>query len=801
MTLGRFFKTALKQGFGWLALFESAALAIFFADKLAAPSFLAFPVLFILFGTMVLKTVHVYAVGLAGRTGEDAIQLASAVILASSPLLLLGLIIVRHHLFLNDFDRGLVVTVLAGLGFLNLLFLTRLRRKYPRFRPTRRFWADHFGDLWSARRLSLFVFAVPLAVYCLWASGLVFPQQPLTGDEPHYLIITQSLLADGDLDLANNYQSGAYRIFYPGTLDAHSRPGKSGGQYSRHTPGLPLLLSPAYFLGEKTARLASALGRGPSFSVETIVFFVRSEVCLLGALLGLLFFRAMRNFLKDRKLALFAWAVFCFTGPLLFYSQLIYPEIPAALITLAIFINFVQRRDDRRLAFFLAGLGIGLLPWLGMKYVALAGASLVTVLAASSRAWRRDLSKVVVFLAPLAISGLAFLAYFLIIYGNLSFLSAYRGTSLSRAVMPGHFFHFRAVEFLRCGLGYLLDQRVGIIPYAPVYLLVIAGIIMAFRANRKESAWALFLFCAYGGFCSLAYYWGGYCPPGRTLLPVLWVPGLFTAAAMGPPLSDRLLSLRNTLVVLSLAISVTAMLDPGLLYHENLSFGLGDEGSTSHILTALSNGFINFKDSVPHLINQETLLQPPLLAWLALGTLITALTVKRRGRLSRQGNGPGMGKPAVWVLGFSLLSLVYIFLNVRLERGYALAEGGVVLFPQDQNSFPPELGGFWTKGESRATLLLKSQQPVEAIALTLQSPVQSRADIQVGKEKRVISWNQEKGTEKSVLFRSPVGFSWRGSYLYFVRIRSKAGFFPYREEKGSLDRRFLGSFVRLESKR
>jgi hypothetical protein len=81
--------------------------------------------------------------------------------------------------------------------------------------------------------------------------------------------------------------------------------------------------------------------------------------------------------------------------------------------------------------------------------------------------------------------------------------------------------------------------------------------------------------------------------------------------------------------------------------------------------------------------------------------------------------------------------------------------------------------------------------------LTLRSPVQSRVDIQVGKDNKVISWNQDKGTEKSAVFRSPVGFSWKGSHLYSIRIKAKDGFFPFQEEKGSADRRYLGSFVRI----
>jgi len=41
---------------------------------------------------------------------------------------------------------------------------------------------------------------------------------PTASDEPHYLIIMQSLTQDHDLDLTNNYASEAYREFIPDEL-------------------------------------------------------------------------------------------------------------------------------------------------------------------------------------------------------------------------------------------------------------------------------------------------------------------------------------------------------------------------------------------------------------------------------------------------------------------------------------------------------------------------------------------------------------------------------------------------------
>lgn len=61
----------------------------------------------------------------------------------------------------------------------------------------------------------------------------------LAGDEPHYLVLAQSLLSDNDLKVANNYARGDYRAYYPGDLQPHL----TGldevrlKRYSQHAPG------------------------------------------------------------------------------------------------------------------------------------------------------------------------------------------------------------------------------------------------------------------------------------------------------------------------------------------------------------------------------------------------------------------------------------------------------------------------------------------------------------------------------------------------------------------------------------
>ena len=65
----------------------------------------------------------------------------------------------------------------------------------------------------------------------------------ISGDEPFYLLTTQSLLADGDFDLTNQYEARSYESFFdhPDGLWYQSVPKPEDGQLlSPHNPGFGL---------------------------------------------------------------------------------------------------------------------------------------------------------------------------------------------------------------------------------------------------------------------------------------------------------------------------------------------------------------------------------------------------------------------------------------------------------------------------------------------------------------------------------------------------------------------------------
>ncbi|MGQ0520634.1 MAG: hypothetical protein ACT4PX_05720, partial [Actinomycetota bacterium] len=73
----------------------------------------------------------------------------------------------------------------------------------------------------------------------------------VTGDEPFYLLTTQSLASDGDLDLRDEYAGGEEREFWDGRnrLWRQMEPAADGRLLSPHDPGLSLLVLPAYAVG------------------------------------------------------------------------------------------------------------------------------------------------------------------------------------------------------------------------------------------------------------------------------------------------------------------------------------------------------------------------------------------------------------------------------------------------------------------------------------------------------------------------------------------------------------------------
>jgi hypothetical protein len=332
-----------------------------------------------------------------------------------------------------------------------------------------------------------------------------------SGDEPHYLIMAQSLWRERDLDLRDNFARGDYREFIPGTrnLEPHyGAPRADGRPFPTHSPGLPLLLAPAYALGGRAgcviafAFMASALG-----------LVVRSLALLETG---------------DPRAAFWAWAA-AVGPPLAFYSFHLYTEVPSALALGFALVLLLGSPTAFRA--FLAALLASALPWFHVKMIP---AAAVLGLLALVRLRGRPRG---VFAAAAGVMAVAYMGYYYSVFHHPTPLAIYGGVPRDMSGSP-----WRALP------GIFLDRSFGLFPYAPVFLVAFAG--FPFLKGRAQVFVGL---AVLGPLLFWRMWWGGQCPPGRFLVPLLPLLGtaLAARAAAGP---KGLVRWRAGLIGLGLAL-------------------------------------------------------------------------------------------------------------------------------------------------------------------------------------------------------------------------------------------------------
>jgi len=127
---------------------------------------------------------------------------------------------------------------------------------------------------------------VPLGVFLIVWGLTTHGKFSLTGDEPHYLLMAESLRVDGDLDLANDYAPAPGDQRREPPREQHARLDRFGALRSMHEPGLAVLLLPVHvaatWLAETVppARLAAFRMTPVLFAYALVSLFMLALTCL-----------------------------------------------------------------------------------------------------------------------------------------------------------------------------------------------------------------------------------------------------------------------------------------------------------------------------------------------------------------------------------------------------------------------------------------------------------------------------------------------------------------------------------------
>jgi hypothetical protein len=90
---------------------------------------------------------------------------------------------------------------------------------------------------------------VLFAVYAATVGTHATARSEYGGVEPHHLLVAESIVSDGDIDLRDEYASGAYRSWHREPLAPSARPMPSGVLHEPQGMGFGVLIAPAYAIG------------------------------------------------------------------------------------------------------------------------------------------------------------------------------------------------------------------------------------------------------------------------------------------------------------------------------------------------------------------------------------------------------------------------------------------------------------------------------------------------------------------------------------------------------------------------
>lgn len=318
--------------------------------------------------------------------------------------------------------------------------------------------------------IALLVYGIlSLATLYFWQSKEI---NTVTGDEPHYLVISSGIVKQGSLEQTAPYQEefNAREIYKNGLAPKDVKPtpenthailGKNG-LFNVHNIGLPFLLALPFFLGG--------------------VVGAKLIMVLLGSFVIISAWKFSSLFCENKIYRLWAVIAATISLPLIPASNQIYPDILAGLISLTGLYWFftVQKRRSVGLESLLA-LTLVFLPWLQIKFAA---TCVVLVLSIALKIYfqSRDIKRVIRILIIASASCLALVFYNYYAFGKFS--GPYQSGALEISKTS-----------LMVLIGLHIDQNQGFILQNPVNLIGILAIGWMYKLNRTFSlVWALVYF-------------------------------------------------------------------------------------------------------------------------------------------------------------------------------------------------------------------------------------------------------------------------------------------------------------------
>jgi len=333
------------------------------------------------------------------------------------------------------------------------------------------------------------------------------------GDEPHYIIMAESLYLDRDIDVTNNYHS-PYLLTVK-EKDWHTFKYKPGKNPPVHPVGMPLLGVPIYALAHGIIKAGMALGRFKEQDERWIFIKNTFSISMMATLsfFSLFLFSIFKKATGSHK---FGWRlalIFSLSPPLMSYGLVFFTDLPSAVIITFLFWSLI---NDKKLSWGKA-FWIGYLPLLHPRNGLLAGAFLLLFLFneiyPARKNWRAIPWLPIGFLSGMTVLlwGGALL-YNYLLWENISLAGFYPYLGIKT-------FYWKCLPEAVPAL--FFDRSFGIFWINILTIFSVGGFLIFWRENRRESVYTgLILLLYLAGLSNFKFWSGGWAPPGRYMVPV-----------------------------------------------------------------------------------------------------------------------------------------------------------------------------------------------------------------------------------------------------------------------------------------
>lgn len=245
--------------------------------------------------------------------------------------------------------------------------------------------------------------------------------------------------------------------------------GKNGGVYQQHMPGLSFLMLPAYLI-DRHVDGAGIEDHWPRRLRAINTFFLSAYVAW-----ALTIFALLRRLDYARPIAFAATLAVALTMPTAAFPFQFYPEVVGGIVV-SLLVGYALRPVGGAAGAFAAGALAGYLPWLHLRFGALA----IVLVIAGGVALRGEVRRTWALAAGFAVLLACLSLYVYRITGSIIPTALYYAEDAPAALSLS--------GAVRGSWAYLVDRDWGLLAHAPVYLLALPGYWWLAR-RRRAAAW------------------------------------------------------------------------------------------------------------------------------------------------------------------------------------------------------------------------------------------------------------------------------------------------------------------------